>query len=353
MPRPSVPRRPVTPRAATVVAVLAGWLLLAGAPATAGALVLEPTPDPDLEQSVSGAEATVREAAVVDVGHVDIGPRFTDGAWTLEARDDRTVPQVWRDVEDTVIHLTDAGIVPAPDSPDYAFLGAAPGDPLYVVPQAQNQDVVWLGWNTQDPEVTEQIDRGATLTLDGVTGPGELFLFLQEGVTGPPNVLWDSTGELPQDLWMEVNTHTHANWVFTQPGTYALDVTVSATLTGGEEVTDSSTLRVVVGSGTDPAEALAGAVAAQDEPAPAQEEDAAPADVATDPGTPAASTDAEDTGRDTADTTAAEAAAAEGSTSTVALWVGGAAAALLLAVAVSVVRSRRARASVDSEAQGR
>ena len=307
-------------------------LLVTGALTLAGPASAAPSEDPDLDQRVGTSEVTVTGPDVLTAGHVDIGPRFLDGTWTMQARDDRTAPPVWRATEETVLHVLDEAILPAPDSPDFAFLAAEPGTPLYVVPQGQNQDVVWIGWNTQDPEVTERIDRGATLRLDAVTGPGDVFLFLQEGVTGPPNVLWDSTVTAPQDLWMEVNTHVHANWVFTAPGVYTLEVTMLADLVDGTHVEDAGTLSFAIGTSTDPQAAFP-----------------------VDPAVPAAGHAPATTTPPTADapsgdTTHADADDAPSTTTDVAVWAGAAAAVLAIAVSVSVLRGRRARRLAEAAA---
>ncbi|MFI8527243.1 choice-of-anchor M domain-containing protein [Promicromonospora sukumoe] len=310
----------------------------AGAPA-AGALAVD-VDDPTLDQTVDTGEAVVREDTVVTDGHVDVGPRLLDGEWTMLARDDREVPSIWRAPEQTAFHLGDEAVLPAPDSPDFEFLGVEPGTPLHVVPQTQAPDVPWLGWNTQDPQVVDVLDQGATLRLDGVDGPGEIFVFLQEGVTGPPNVLWDSGEALPQDLWMETNTHVHANWVFTEPGTYLLDVTMLSDLTDGSAVEDASTLVFAVGADTDPDEALAAtAETAADEPA------AEPS--ATDGASETASAEAGTTPLPDAPAASGPSSAAGG---TLLWWAFPAGLVLVLILVVRVVRSRRARAAADAGA---
>ena len=229
---------------------LLGVPLLLLSPTTAWA-----TTDPDLDQTVDADEEMISGRAVIDSGHVDLGPRLIDGVWTLQARDDRSTPPVWRDPDDVVFHVLDTAILQAPENPDFDFIGVEPGSDVHVIPQTQLPEVVWLGWNTQDPEVAAQIGLGASLTLHEVHGPGEIFLFLQEGVSGPPNVLWRSDEPGPQSLWMEVGTHTHANWVFTEPGLYQVLVEVHAELGGEKPVSDLATLRFAVG-GTSPEDAF-------------------------------------------------------------------------------------------------
>ncbi|MDA0136278.1 choice-of-anchor M domain-containing protein [Solirubrobacter deserti] len=184
---------------------------------------------------------------VISTGHVDIGPRFVDDRWTLQVYDDPT----WRDADSTVLQVTDDALLTVPDDPAYAFLPAKPGSDVYVIPQTQNPDVVWLGWNTQDPEVMETIDRGVTMTLTGVQGPGELTVYLQSGDFEQPQVLW------PKPIWVDVNTHTHANWVFTEPGVYLVQLKLEADLIDGRTVSDTRELRFAVGSGTSPEDARA------------------------------------------------------------------------------------------------
>lgn len=240
---PAAPRR--TP--AALAAALVAMLVVAG-PARAQ--------DP-LDQTIDADQATATGPATLADGHVDIGPRFHEGAWTLMVHDDAEIPAVWRTLADTVIAVTDTAVQTVPDDPTYDFLGVDPGTPVHVIPQVQQSGVVWVGWNTQDPEVLDRIDQGATLTLLGVQGPGELIMYLQAGNLTEPDVLWRSTETDRQPLFIEVNTHTHANWVFTEPGTYLAEVEIAATLVGGEEVVDTETLRFAVGDQADADEARA------------------------------------------------------------------------------------------------
>ncbi|WP_026877180.1 choice-of-anchor M domain-containing protein [Jiangella gansuensis] len=245
----SEPRRARTRAIGT--AVTASILTLAVPAAAAG------SEDPALDQQIDADQSIATEPAVISEGHVDLGPRYVDGEWTLLVHDDSAVPPVWRPMDSAVFQITDAALTTVPDNPDYAFLPAEPGSDVHVVPQAQQPGVVWVGWNTQDPAVLDTIDRGATLTLHGVEGPGEVVMFLQSGTLGGPEVLWDSRDAYPQDLWVEMNTHTHANWVFSEPGVYLVEVEVSADLVSGESESDTQVLRFAVGDQTSTDDALA------------------------------------------------------------------------------------------------
>ncbi|WBB71160.1 choice-of-anchor M domain-containing protein [Micromonospora sp. WMMD812] len=214
-------------------------------------------PTPGLSQSIAADQPLATGRAMLAAGHVDIGPRYVDDRWALLIHDGTQAKPVWRDPDETLLRVSDAALQTVPDDPAYAFLGVDAGKRVYVVPQTQNQDVVWLGWNTQDPRVMQTIDRGVTLTLLGVQGPGTLTTYLQSGNFAAPQPLWRSADPAAQPFWAEVNTHTHANWVFTEPGVYLIAVQVSADLISGEKASATGTLRFAVGDATSTDEALA------------------------------------------------------------------------------------------------
>ena len=54
---------------------------------------------------------------------------------------------------------------------------------------------------------------------------------------------------------MEPNTHTHANWVFTEPGVHLVGVRAVVKDDAGTVHTDEQLVRVAVGDGTDVAAA--------------------------------------------------------------------------------------------------
>ena len=309
--------------------LVSAFLIVVGAPSS----FADPSPDPDLAQSVAAHEEWSNEASEISVGHVDLGPRLIDGQWRAGLRHDAETGAVWRDPNQTVLRVNDAAIMTAPDSADYPFLADVAGKPVYVVPQTQNPGVVWLGWNTQDPAVTATIDRGLTMRVGPVSGPGRAWLFLQSGTFGKPLLLADS-GAAPGDVWIDSGTHVHANWAFSAPGTYTATVTFLGTTTTGEAVSASTTLRFAVGDAASASEALAMA-------APA----AAPAGGAS-ASSSASSSGAAPAASGAADPASSAAGAASGGLPDWAFLaiIAVAAASLLVIGALVVARSRRSRA---------
>ena len=311
--------------------IVSAFLVIAGAPSSSA----DPSPDPDLAQSVAAHEEWSNEASEISVGHVDLGPRLIDGQWRAGLRHDAESGAVWRDPNQTVLRVNDAAIMTAPDSADYPFLADVADKPVYVVPQTQNPGVVWLGWNTQDPAVTATIDRGLTMRVGPVSGPGRAWLFLQSGTFGKPLLLADS-GAAPGDVWIDSGTHVHANWAFSAPGTYTATVTFLGTTTAGEAVSASTTLRFAVGDAASASEALAMAA-----PAAAPADGASASSSASSSGAaPAASGAA-----DPASSSSASGAASGGLPDWAFLAIIAVAAASLLVIgALVVARSRRSRA---------
>ncbi len=221
--------------------------------ATAPATSATPSPDPALEQNVAANEPTSQTPAVIEAGHVDLGPRLIGGKLTVSLRDDSAASPVWRDPNKTVLRVRDGALIQVPQGEDYKFL--ADSKRVYVLPQTQKTQLVWLGWNTQDPAVTKLIQGGVNMRIEQVKGPGRSWLILQEGTFGKPKVLADSAASA-QDIWVDTNTHVHANWIFSKPGIYLVKVSFKATGVDGKTYQATTTLRFAVGDATSTTNAL-------------------------------------------------------------------------------------------------
>lgn len=221
--------------------------------ATNPATSATPSADPALEQNVAANEPISQTPAVIEAGHVDLGPRLIGGKLTVSLRDDSAASPVWRDPNKTVLRVRDGALIQVPQGEDYKFL--ADSKRVYVLPQTQKTQLVWLGWNTQDPAVTKLIQGGVNMRIEQVKGPGRSWLILQEGTFGKPKVLADSAASA-QDIWVDTNTHVHANWIFSKPGIYLVKVSFKATGVDGKTYQATTTLRFAVGDATSTTNAL-------------------------------------------------------------------------------------------------
>ena len=238
--------RPLAARCAATLSALTLALSCGLAPAPAQASDGTPPPDPALKQTVTEDEQVAQGPAEITRGHVDVGPRLIDGKFVLLARDDSANPPVWRSTDDAVLRVVDASRIDVPNDDAYSFLGDMRGRKAYVIPQTQDQKVVWLGWNTQAPEIVKNFPRGAELVFTGHEGPGEAHMFIENGFEAPMS-LYDSTKSEQQPVHMEANTHVHANWVFSEPGAQTISMEVCGTDAKGVKHSYPTKLRFVIG----------------------------------------------------------------------------------------------------------
>lgn len=128
----------------------------------------------------------------------------------------------------TVIPFTPTLTRPAASSWD--FTGAAAGDPLWYLPNAQQAGRPWLGFSTQDLKATDW-SSNITITLIGATASEGGHFSLYFISAGTPNVLMDTFDGIGGDdvYTMSRNTHSHPTFLFTEPGRYDLTFRVSAT----------------------------------------------------------------------------------------------------------------------------
>ena len=241
-------------RVSTAVASVVTAAALAFTPSAAWAGDLAQVVSADEEIAAPGTEATV------DHGHVDLGLQVIDGQAQFMARDDSGEKPVWRELDDVVFNVGDNAQLTLPEDEAFSFVGADPGEQVWVVPQTELAEVPWLGWNTQAPSLADNVDRGLTMDYLGHQGPGEFSLFLQNGGFEPPQLLWSTKDSATDGFWVDLGTHTHANWVFTEPGIHQVRVRMTGDGIGesaGSEVSAEATLTFAVGEGADLSEAQA------------------------------------------------------------------------------------------------
>lgn len=178
-----------------------------------------------LQQTLSPEQPVGTGRTEISSGHVDMGPRFTDGKFQLMIHDDHSATPIWRSVDDVLYRGSDAALSQARRPPSSRSAES----------------------HTPARRAVQKTPRGVTLTLEQVQGPGQFTLYLENGNFSKPQVLWDSSKHEPQDIWVEKNTHTHANWVFTKPGAYLLKVTARAELADGSVVSDTRYMKFAIG----------------------------------------------------------------------------------------------------------
>ncbi|KTR94742.1 hypothetical protein NS220_08095 [Microbacterium testaceum] len=196
------------------------------------------------------AAACVGGATILSSGHVDYASRLVNGSLQSLVGDDSSGSKVYREPSSTVLWLKPSARVTLPAG--FGQVGTA-GSTVWQVPQTQNPDLVWLGWNT------EMLNDGNTAgpvrwTIDGIDGPGRVTVYLSGSFGGVQQTIFAGGGSYDIPL----GVHAHANWAFSAEGVYRITSTQTATLADGRVSRDRETLTVVVGD-VDPRSAVSGA----------------------------------------------------------------------------------------------
>ncbi|MDQ7909959.1 choice-of-anchor M domain-containing protein [Phytohabitans sp. ZYX-F-186] len=188
----------------------------------------------------TAAPAQASGQVVIDEGHVDvIGVAYEDGELNLHIHDESVEPGVEREPGEVKFQVKPEAETTVPANPAYSFLGNA-GDPVWILPQVQNPDLVWAGFGTEEIELGVFQNDQVKVTFWVAAGPGDLAIYTENSFGLPSSILVDTGDGLPDTVTLSAGDHTHANWAFDAPGHYWLVVTATGKLAGsGQTVVDA------------------------------------------------------------------------------------------------------------------
>ncbi|WP_296136083.1 choice-of-anchor M domain-containing protein [uncultured Tessaracoccus sp.] len=179
---------------------------------------------------------------VLDAGHVDaFNVHVADGELRLDLKEDVTGQHVQHDPADVELHVKSQALTDVPEG--------VPGAPkAYWLPMAQDQQLLWPGWDTLGIQGSG-FDDAVDLTFVDVDGPGTVGLFGQGSFGGVEPLLAGDALELTPGAvrHQAFPAHTHAHWTFSEPGVYRLQVTATATKDGEQHTTEPQTWTFTVG----------------------------------------------------------------------------------------------------------
>lgn len=216
---------------------------------------------PSAASAADGPPPATVDTRVLSKLHTDAVSTFWS-AGGLELATKADLPEgggVRLDPETVVFDVDDAAKTVVPNG--YDFIGA-PGAEMWLAPETntptqEGYETLWPGFSTESVPAGVLTGDETTFTLEAVEGPGDVEVYTGGGVRGIDR-LW-SSDDGPSSFTMG-RTHRHANWAFTAPGTYRLDVRADATAASGP-VSASAEYTFVVG-GVAPAAATATALSA-------------------------------------------------------------------------------------------
>ena len=188
--------------------------------------------------AVLGVTPANAQVERLDRGHIDAFNVTADGGeLTLDLKEDATGTHVRRAPEDVELVVgKDAYTDRTAEVPEIGKAG-------YLLPQTQRAELIWPGWDTQGARDVGAID----LEFVEVTGPGEVHLF-QTGSFGSLDAVLEGGATRVESgavIAQQEPAHVHANWLFTEPGTYQMRVVAK----GGGSSSNEATYTWVVGDG--------------------------------------------------------------------------------------------------------
>jgi surface-anchored protein len=188
----------------------------------------------------TAAPARASGQVVISQGHVDvIGVAYEDGELNLHIHDESVDPGVEREPHEVRFQVKSEAETTVPVDPAYRFLGDA-GDPVWILPQVQDPDLVWPGFGTEEIESGVFQNDSVKVTFALVAGPGDVTIYTEDAFGLPGDVLVDSGDGLPDTVILPAGDHLHANWAFDEPGHYWLVVAATGKLAaGGQTVADA------------------------------------------------------------------------------------------------------------------
>ena len=173
-------------------------------------------------------------------GHTDVGVAFEDGEWDLHVGQHEADPPMEYEPGEVVLGVD---IVAAqqtvPSVSEFSFLGA-PGSSVWILPQAHQSGLLFLGFGAEELEEGAFVNDQVTLSLQAVRGTG-LFSVYTVDMFGSPSVLMDSGDGITgaDAISLSAGAHQHVNWAFSTPGLYEVDFEATGTLTDGNVFTSS------------------------------------------------------------------------------------------------------------------
>jgi surface-anchored protein len=175
------------------------------------------------------AGLTTQAQTSLYTSHTDIGIDYDNDldAWNLHVHYEVTDTEYSPPTE-ALLWVNNSAYGTVPSGTQWSFLGAA-GSDLWTLPKAQDPNLLFLGFGAEEiPDGTFQ-DNHFTLSLMGVTGPGNLAIFDTDSFGDP--IVWMNSADGIDGGDSQVlpsGAHSHINWGFTAPGDYTVLFEASA-----------------------------------------------------------------------------------------------------------------------------
>jgi surface-anchored protein len=176
---------------------------------------------------------------VFAAGELDLEVAYEEGAFELVLLDEVNEQEI--EASDVLLTGVAGTLEPVPNDPAFAFLGN-PGDRIFILPQDEQEGVLFLGIAGDEIPAGEFQDDMVGLNLVGINGPGDVFLYATDAFGAPETFFNSANGIDESDVFpINVGGHSHQNWGFSAAGAYEVILQASGIKTGnGESIASDS-----------------------------------------------------------------------------------------------------------------
>ncbi|MGJ4086907.1 TIGR03773 family transporter-associated surface protein [Corynebacterium macclintockiae] len=169
-------------------------------------------------QSLPQAKA---DSVTLDKGHIDAFHVTSSGSGNLklDLTEDTTGSHVARDPNNVTLKVGAEAYEPRTEGVSEV------GVPTYFLPQTQNENLIWPGWDTQGvaPHYSD-----VKINFNRVCGPGRVFMWSQVNGRMAPLLTDGIEVKSGNSINQSYPSHVHANWAFERPGRYSMQVQATA-----------------------------------------------------------------------------------------------------------------------------
>lgn len=189
---------------------------------------VSPTPTPIADQ----LDPRVAEKVWIREGHADIGPmvnkqeRSMAGPEIMVGHDDASYPGGHRQfLADNTVFVVESHFkhTLSEETAKAMPYHAHAGDTVYLLPQTQEGNSLWPGFSTQHTGDGKAYD--ISITPKELPEGAQWWAYTQGALGGVGEVLAGSDGS--HVIANSEPMHLHANWLFTKPGIYTMDVSAA------------------------------------------------------------------------------------------------------------------------------
>ena len=178
----------------------------------------------------------------VTTEHTDgLAVDYINNSWVLKVRDrDRNIAY---EPNEIIMYAAPNAETVQPGDPNFDFIGAGAGNPVWILPQLQDPNLLYVGASSSETpgspfapyfESDPRIGFTApwiTIKLLAVRGPGHFSVWQTDSFGAV--IVWVATSDgigSTDKLFSLVGAHIHYSWGFTAPGDYEIDIQASAYL---------------------------------------------------------------------------------------------------------------------------